>query len=79
MFKVGQEVMVISDKGIAYNGYILARATGEDNLKAYKIAIDGGGMDQMGQWHKASDVFVLDPSDPAESEETAPVERFGRL
>lgn len=79
MFKVGQEVMVISDKGIAYNGYILARATGDDDLKAYKIVVDGGGMEQMGQWHKASDVFVLDPSDPAEAEDPASVERFGRL
>jgi hypothetical protein len=77
MYKVGQEVMVISDKGIAYDGYVLARATGEDGLKAYKIAIDGGGVEQMGQWHKAADVFVLDPRDPAEAQETTSVERFG--
>ena len=77
MFKVGQEVMVISEKGIAYDGYILARATGDDGLKAYKIAIDGGGMEQMGQWHKASDVFVMDPRDEPEGEESATIERFG--
>ncbi len=78
MFKVGQEVMVISEKGIAYNGYVLERATGDDGLKAYKIAIDGGGMEQMGQWHKACDVFVIDPRDPADAEESTSIERFAR-
>jgi hypothetical protein len=70
MFDVGQEVTVITDKGLAYNGYILERATDEDGRKAYKISLDGGGMEQMGQWHKAGDVFVLDPKDPME--ENAP-------
>ncbi len=64
MFEVGQEVTVINDKGVAYNGYILARATGDDGQKAYKIVIDGGGLEQMGQWHKSSDIFVLDPQLP---------------
>jgi len=60
MFDVGQEVTIIGDKGVAYNGYVLARATGDDGTKAYKIMLDGGGLQQMGQWHKACDVFVLD-------------------
>ncbi len=63
MFDVGQEVTVITDKGIGYNGLILARATGADGLKAYKVSIDGAGLQQLGQWHKASDVFVMDPQD----------------
>ncbi len=68
MFEVGQEVTVITDKGIGYNGFILARATGADGLKAYKVSIDGAGLQQLGQWHKASDVFVLDSQDPAPQE-----------
>lgn len=63
MFKVGQEVTVISDKGVGYSGYILACATGDNGQKAYKIAIDGAGMGQLGQWHKAADVFVMDPQE----------------
>ena len=68
MFEVGQEVTVITDKGIGYNGFILARATGADGLKAYKVSIDGAGLQQLGQWHKASDVFVLDPQESAPQE-----------
>jgi hypothetical protein len=58
MFEVGQEVTVIADKGITYDGIILARATGDNGPGAYKVALDGSGTAQMGQWHKASDVFV---------------------
>lgn len=65
MYHIGQEVTVISDKGLAYDGYIMAVATGEDGQKAYKIAIEGAGLTQLGQWHKASDVFVVDPPDSA--------------
>jgi hypothetical protein len=65
MFEVGQEVTVITDKGIGYNGFIMARATGADGLKAYKVSIDGAGLQQIGQWHKASDVYVMDPQDNA--------------
>jgi hypothetical protein len=60
MFEVGQEVTVITEKGVAYNGCVLARATGDKGAKAYKIAVDGAGLQQLGQWHKACDVFVLD-------------------
>lgn len=69
MFDVGQEVTVINEKGIAYSGYVLARATGEDGQKAYKIALDGVGLGQLGQWHKSSDIFVLDPQAPPEVED----------
>jgi hypothetical protein len=49
MFDVGEKVTVIADKGITYDGIILARATGDSGLGAYKIALDGGGTEQMGQ------------------------------
>ena len=63
MFYVGEKVTVIADKGITYDGIILARATGDSGLGAYKIALDGGGTEQMGQWHKAGDVFVREKTD----------------
>ncbi len=58
MFDVGQKVIVVTDKGISYDGVIQARATGDDGQGAYKIALDGSGPGQMGQWHKAGDVFL---------------------
>jgi len=58
MFDAGQKVTVVTDKGIAYDGVILARATGDDGSRAYKVTLDGSGPEQMGQWHKAGDVFV---------------------
>jgi hypothetical protein len=70
MFEVGQEVTVINEKGVAYNGYVIARATGDDGQKAYKIAADGAGLQQLGQWHKGCDVFVLDRL-PSSTQEAA--------
>lgn len=58
MLEIGQEVTVISGKGIAYDGVILARAIGDDGPGAYKVVLNGGGSAQLGQWHKAGDVFV---------------------
>ena len=63
MFDVGQKVTVIAGKGISYDGVVLARATGENGLGAYKIILDGSGPEQMGQWHKANDVFVREKDD----------------
>jgi hypothetical protein len=54
---------VIADKGIAYDGVILARATGDNGPGAYKVVLGGSGPEQMGQWHKASDVFVREKDD----------------
>jgi len=68
MIEVGQEVTVINEKGVAYNGSVMATATSVDGTKAYKIAIDGGGLQQLGQWHKACDVFVIDPPTPPRDE-----------
>ena len=58
MFELNQTVIVITDKGVAYAGYIMARASGEDGASAYKIGLEGAGFEQQGQWHKASDIFV---------------------
>jgi len=58
MFEIGQQVTVITVKGIAYEGVIRARAIADDGQGAYKIAVIGCGPGQPGQWHKAGDVFV---------------------
>jgi len=63
MFDVGQKVTVITDKGIAYDGVILARATGDAGAGAYKVTLEGSGPDQLGQWHKAGDVFIQEKGD----------------
>jgi hypothetical protein len=68
MIEVGQEVTVINEKGVAYNGYIMTTATSVDGTKAYKVVIDGSGLQQLGQWHGACDVFVLDPPTPPRDE-----------
>ncbi|MGA2888638.1 MAG: hypothetical protein ABSE51_11345 [Terracidiphilus sp.] len=65
MFDVGQKVTVIAGNGIAYDGVILARAAGDSGPGAYKVALDGSGPEQLGQWHKAGDVFVREKSDDA--------------
>ena len=75
MFDVGQKVTVIADKGIAYDGTIFARAMGDNGPGAYKIALDGRGLEQLGQWHKASDVFVREKTDDDESSWESPAER----
>ena len=68
MIEVGQEVMVISDKGVANRGYVTATATSADGQKAYKVATEGDGLQQIGQWYKAADVFVIDPPTPPRDE-----------
>jgi hypothetical protein len=61
MFDLNQTVIVITEKGLAYEGFILARASGEDGAGAYKIGLEGAGFEQQGQWHKAGDIFVPEP------------------
>jgi hypothetical protein len=57
MLDIGQAVLVITEKGVAYPGYVTARALGDNGgAPAYQIAPNGGG--QQSQWHRASDVFV---------------------
>jgi len=61
MFELEQRVVVITDKGIAFDGFIIARATGDDGSRAYRVCLEGAGLGQQGQWHKASEVFVAEP------------------
>jgi len=58
MLKRGQTVIVITDKGIAYQAELVATAKDDSGQAAYKVAIHGMGSEQLGQWHKACDVFV---------------------
>lgn len=58
MFDLNQSVIVITEKGVTYDGYVMARASGENGSAAYQIGLEGAGAEQPGQWHKASDVFV---------------------
>ena len=43
MLEINQNVIVITEKGIAYEGYIMARGTGENGAAAYKIGVEGAG------------------------------------
>jgi len=61
MLELNQSVIVIADKGLTYEGYIMARASGENGASAYRIGLEGAGFEQQGQWHKASDVFLPEP------------------
>jgi len=58
MFDVGQKVLVLTDKGVAYDATIIARATGDSGPGAYKVVLNDRGPEQLGQWHKADDVFL---------------------
>ena len=78
MYEVGQEVTVITDKGVAFNGVVMARATGDDGQKAYRIALEGGGLTQLGQWHKPGDVFVIDPQMQPKAAAPIYMRSFGR-
>jgi len=78
MIEVGQEVTVINDKGVAYNGIVTATATSDDGHKAFKISIDGAGLQQLGQWHKASEVFLLDPQPSSKLDEQMQMKSFLR-
>lgn len=62
MLDLNQSVIVITEKGVAYEGYVMARATGDGGSGAYKVGLEGAGFEQQGQWHKASDVFVPEPT-----------------
>ena len=66
MLKRGQTVIVISDKGIAYEAEIVATAKDDSGRAAYKVALHGLGGEQLGQWHKAGDVFVEEHSEEEE-------------
>jgi hypothetical protein len=58
MLNRGQTVIVVTDKGISYEADIVATAKSDSGLAAYKVVARGTGSEQLGQWHKASNVFV---------------------
>lgn len=66
MLKRGQTVIVITDKGIAYEADIVATAKDDSGNAAYKVALHGSGGEQTGQWHKAGDVFVKEETEEQE-------------
>jgi hypothetical protein len=74
MLEIGQKVIVITDKGIAYDATILARAKGDDGPGAYNVSMQGLDPEQPGQWHKACDVFI--PEKTAEQEEQESLDSF---
>jgi len=61
MLDLNQSVIVINEKGVTYEGYIMQRAAGENGANAYRIGLEGAGFEQQGQWHKAGDVFLPEP------------------
>lgn len=59
MFEIGQKVIVISEKGVAFEAVIIGRAKGDNaGPGAYKVAVKDIGPETIGQWHTASEVFV---------------------
>lgn len=74
MFEIGQTVLVISDKGVSYDGSVMARATGDNGgPPAYQVAPQGH--EHQAQWHKACDVFLLEE---AEKKDPDSIENFLR-
>ena len=63
MFDIGRKVVVITDNAITFDGTVVGRAKGDNGPGAYKVTLDGAGLEQMGQWHKACDVFVREEKD----------------
>jgi hypothetical protein len=63
MLDIGQEVLVITDKGIAYEGVVKARATGDNGgPPAYQVTLRGAG--QQSQWHRSNEVFLPEQTEP---------------
>jgi hypothetical protein len=66
MLNIGQKVVVITDKGLSYDGVILARAASDTQTSAYKIGLESGSYQPHGQWHKSGDVFVPEATEEDE-------------
>ena len=75
MFDVGKAVLVITDRGIVYNGHITARALGDNGgPPAYQVAASYGGGPQN-QWHRSSEVFLPEAT-AAEAEDPNSIETY---
>ena len=71
MLEIGTEVLVITDRGAAFEGHVKARATGNDGAPpAYLIEPKIGGQDQ---WHRSSEVFL---PEPAQAEDPNSIETY---
>lgn len=61
MFDIGQAILVITDRGAAYEGHVKARAMGDNGgPPAYLVESKIGG--QQDQWHRAAEVFLPEPT-----------------
>jgi hypothetical protein len=59
MFELDQKVVVITEKGLPFNGLITGRAKGDDGGRgAYKVTPTGPEADHFGEWYRATDVFL---------------------
>jgi hypothetical protein len=64
MFDLDQKVVVITEAGLTYDAIIVARAKGDNGGPgAYKVTLSGQGKENQGQWHKAADVFLPEPTE----------------
>jgi hypothetical protein len=64
MFDLGQKVVVITDKGITYDAVVVGRAKGDSGGPgAYRVTLNDLGTENPGQWHKAADVFLPEPTE----------------
>jgi len=63
MFEIGQKVVVITENAITFDATVLARAKGDEGPGAYKVALLGQGPGQLGQWHKACEVFIAEQTE----------------
>jgi len=68
MFELGHKVVVITDNAITFDATILARAKGDEGPGAYKVAMTDRGSEQLGQWYKASDVFIPEQTEAEKKE-----------
>lgn len=76
MFEVGQHVLVIPEKGLPYNATIVARALGDNGPGAYKVSQHVHCGDSLCQWHKASEVFILEKTTEDTDDGEAALEVF---
>ena len=58
MLDLNQTVIVIGEKGVTYEGYVMERASGDNGAMAYRIGLERAGSTQQGQWHRSCDVYV---------------------
>jgi hypothetical protein len=63
MFEIGQRVIVITENAITFDATVVGRAKGDEGPGAYKVVPQGQGPGQLGQWHKANEVFIAEQTE----------------